>query len=103
MRGDVVFLCLRKAHGWLGEIIFLELAQSYIETGKGFNSIETGRSVDSIKKFDTTEKWKQFQVSALPTVTLTQMLKSSALLSAAPNKRSLKTTVELRKRSSGLI
>lgn len=42
VHGEVIFLGFRDTHASLAEIMFSLLAQTYIETGTGFNSVEAG-------------------------------------------------------------
>ncbi|KJX97665.1 hypothetical protein TI39_contig474g00001 [Zymoseptoria brevis] len=47
MYGEVVFLCYSKEEASLGEIVFSLLAESYVESGRGFNGKPAGENMGS--------------------------------------------------------
>jgi hypothetical protein len=44
LHGDVIFTAFREEHAIAAEVMFSLLAQSYITSGKGFNSVQAGLS-----------------------------------------------------------
>lgn len=62
--GHIIFLCLMQEHAKYGEIIFSLLAQSYVQTGRGFNGTMAGKSVASSKKYEK-EDWDAWRKAAV--------------------------------------
>lgn len=57
IQGEVVFLCFRKLHAKLGEIMFSLLGESYVETGRGFNGVEAGHHTRTLDNYDSLSQW----------------------------------------------
>lgn len=56
--GEVIFLGFQDIHASLAEAVFSLLAQSYVETGMGFNSVQAGIQITSNRKYGLDEHQK---------------------------------------------
>ena len=60
----VIYTCFKPIQTWLGEIIFTQLAQGYVDGGSGFNHEIAGRSNASSYQKLSTKQWEMVQMAA---------------------------------------
>ncbi|EME39101.1 hypothetical protein DOTSEDRAFT_38355 [Dothistroma septosporum NZE10] len=65
IHGQVVYVCSRKTHASLGEMVMSLLGQTYDGTGKGFNNHAAGSQLKSLKNYDGQTFWDERTLALL--------------------------------------